>query len=272
MTQRPDTRVADGEYGPFEGPADDRVVLAEYASRSTFASGVVRRLGRLLGAGGTLIDVGANVGLVSVPVAMRTAARCIAFEPAPRNAACLRRNVERHGVGARVTVHELALSDRAGHIAFGLSPDNGGDHHVLGPGGARDADSATVIEVEAACLDDVIDASALPGPIVLKLDVQGAEAKVLRGAQRTLPSVAALVLEYWPRGLLRAGDHAAQLEGLLESFPWAALLKKDGSVIEWKTRAELFHALAHFMALDGSDDGFFDMLLTSSRGFGDGAS
>src|ERR1044071_3799171 len=30
MTQRSDTRVANGEYGPFEGPAHDRVVLAEY--------------------------------------------------------------------------------------------------------------------------------------------------------------------------------------------------------------------------------------------------
>jgi FkbM family methyltransferase len=263
--------VANGEYGPFEGPAHDRVVLAEYTAQSTFASGVVRRLERLLGAGGTLIDVGANVGLVSVPVAARTGATCIAFEPAPLNAACLRRNIERHGMAQRIAVHELALSERPGRIAFGLSPSNGGDHHVLGPSGGRDAESESVIEVEAARLDDVIDASALTAPIVLKLDVQGAEAKVLRGAARTLPHVAAVVFEYWPRGLVRAGDHAEQLESLLESFAWAALLKRDGSAIEWKTRAQLFHALAHFMALDGSDDGFFDMVLTSKRGLGDEA-
>lgn len=269
MTELAGTRIAHGEYGPFEGPANDRVLLPEYGSQSTFWRGLLGVLGRLLEQGGTLLDVGANVGLVSVPVSLRTPARCIAFEPAPLNAACLRRNAARHGVTERVAVHELALSERAGNIAFALSPDNGGDHHVLAPGALRDAETERVIEVACARLDDVIDASALPKPIVLKLDVQGAEAKVLRGAQRTLRYADAAVLEYWPRGLLRAGDHAEQLEGLLEVFPWAALLTQNGEPLKWKTRAELFHALAHFMAHDGSDDGFFDVLLTSRRGLGE---
>jgi len=260
-----ETRIADGRFGPFEGPATDRVVLPLYASQSTFSGGVLELLGGLLAGGGTLVDVGAHVGLISIPVARRTGARCVAFEPAPLNAACLRRNVERHGVGQQVAVHELALSERAGRIAFALCADNSGDNHVLAEGAAPGAARGTVLEVESARLDDVIDASALAKPIVLKLDVQGAEVKVLTGARNTLQHVSAVVLEYWPSGLLRAGDHAAQLESLLEVFPWGAVLKQDGSKLEPKPRAELFHALTHFMAHDGSDEGFFDLLLTSGR-------
>jgi len=117
----------------------------------------------------------------------------------------------------------------------------------------------------------MVDADALAQPLVLKLDVQGCEAKVLAGALRTLRHSAAVVLEYWPRGLLRAGDSAAQLDSLLQMFPYAALLQQAGRAsIELRQRAELLGALSHFMAHDGSDEGFFDVLLTSGRGFVDG--
>jgi len=266
-----ETRIADGPFGPFEGPASDRIVLPRYASQTAFSDRLVELLGGLLDGGGTLIDVGAHVGLISIPVARRTGVRCVAFEPAPLNAACLRRNVERHGVGQQVAVHELALGERAGRIAFALCSENSGDNHVLAEGAASDSATSAVVDVESARLDDVIDAAALPKPIVLKLDVQGAEVKVLTGARNTLQHVSAVVLEYWPRGLLRAGDHAAQLESLLAALPWGAVLKQDGTKLEPKTRTELFHALAHFMAHDGSDDGFFDLLLTSGRGLIEGA-
>jgi FkbM family methyltransferase len=266
-----DTRIADGAFGPFEGPATDLVVLPRYASQNAFSDRLVALLGGFLDGGGTLIDVGAHVGLISIPVARRANVRCIAFEPAPLNAACLRRNVERHGVAQQVAVHELALGECAGRIAFALCAENSGDNYVLAEDAGSDSASSAVVEVESARLDDVIDAATLAKPIVLKLDVQGAEVKVLTGARNTLQHVSAVVLEYWPRGLLRAGDHAAQLESLLDAFPWGAVLKQDGGKLEPKTRAELFHALAHFMAHDGSDDGFFDLLLTSGRDLIDGA-
>ena len=255
-----DTRTAHGIFGAFEGPAGDRVVLPRYEADGAWARELMAVLTERLAGGGTLLDAGAHVGLVSVPIALRTTARVIAFEPAPLNAACLRRNARRHGVSERIEVHELALSDRAGELPFELCEGNSGDHHVVP---ATSAARGGVIRVRCARLDDVIDASALPRPIVLKLDVQGAEVKALAGAARTLEHVDACVLEYWPAGVLRAGDQPERLEALLDCFPNAALLRQDGAPLEHKTRAELFHALRSFMRHDGSDDGFFDLLLTS---------
>lgn len=276
MDQDFDTRVAHGEFGAFEGAVADRVVLPKYEAQRIWAAELLSVLQRTLAGGGTLLDVGGHVGLVSIPVALSTPAQCVAFEPAPINAACFRRNVARHGVAGRVELHEVALGRERGEIAFALSPDNGGDHHVLA-NGALPPEGFQQTRVRCERLDDLIDASALAKPIALKLDVQGAEAKVLAGATRTLEHVSTVVLEYWPRGLLRAGDHAEQLEALLQNFSHGAVLKQGGgsigaNTLEIKTRAELFHALSHFMAHDGSDDGFFDLLLTSGRDLTDAGS
>jgi FkbM family methyltransferase len=254
------TRIARGVFGAFEGPASDQVVLPRYEADGSWSRELMAVLEARLGEGGTLIDAGAHVGLISVPIALRTRARVIAIEPAPLNAECLRRNARHHGVAERIALHELALSDEAGEVMFRLCSDNSGDHHVLA---AAPADN--VVRVRGARLDDVITASALPKPIVLKLDLQGAEVKALIGAARTLPHVAAVVLEYWPAGVLRAGDQPELLEALLSGFASAALLRQDGTPLEHKPRAELFHALRGFMAHDGSDEGFFDLLLTSGR-------
>ena len=264
MEQDGDTRVGNGEYGAFEGAAADHVVLPRYEADRVWSPELLGLLQRLLADGGTLLDVGGHIGLISIPVALCTPARCNAFEPAPTNAACFRRNATRHSVDQRVTLHEVALGGERGEVAFALSGDNGGDHHVLADG-TQPASGFRAIHVPCERLDDLIDASTLAKPIVLKLDVQGSEAKVLAGATRVLPHVAAVVLEYWPAGLLRAGDHAEQLEALLQDFDWGAVLKQGSDTFELKTRAELFHALSHFMALDGSDDGFFDLLLISGR-------
>jgi FkbM family methyltransferase len=259
---RSDTRIANGEFGAFEGPASDGVVLGRYAAEGTWSRGLVALLASQLAQGGTLIDAGAHVGLVSIAVAARSNARCIAFEPAPDNAACLARNVARHALGARIELHALALSDRSGVVQLGLSPDNGGDHHVLG---ADEALAADWREQTVACarLDDVLGARTLARPALLKLDTQGSEVRILRGAQRVLEQLDAVVLEYWPAGLARVGDRASMLEPLLARFEWAAVLPQDERSFSLAPRSEVMRSLS-WIAQDGSDQGFFDLLLTTS--------
>jgi len=74
-------RLVYGELGPFEGAASDRVVLGSYERTGTWAPQLLTLLcEHLLPTGGTLLDGGAHIGLVSIPVARRTGAHALAFE------------------------------------------------------------------------------------------------------------------------------------------------------------------------------------------------
>ena len=103
----------------------------------------------------------------------------------------------------------------------------------------------------------------------MKVDTQGAEARVLRGARESLPQIDALIVEYYPYGLCRTGDSAEALQALLtEHFAFGTVLDQAGARPRLAPIAELFGALA-WVATDGSDRGFFDLLLTrEQRRFG----
>ncbi len=253
--------LADGDYGPVEGSASDRVVFGTYLRTGTWAPELVALIAReLLGGGeGTLIDVGANIGLIAIPVLQRSAARCHAFEPEPTNHALLRRNLQRLGLQSRVRCHRLALDDAAGWVRLSLCADNSGDHRLAH--GQR-TNSRPTIGVQAAALDDVLAGQALTAPVVMKLDCQGAEARVLSGARRMLDRIDYLVLEYWPAGLLRMGDSVEALQRALRAFPYATLLPPLGRTPPRLQPTDALFASLAWIPRDGSDEGFFDLLLS----------
>src|SRR5262249_29519345 len=153
------SELASGAYGLFEGAADDRVVFGTYLATGTWSPQLVALIAQLLGAsGGTLIDVGANIGLVAIAALAHGGARCIAFEPAPDNYALLRRNLRRHGLEARVEAHRVALDSESGEVELALSAGNSGDHRIVH--GAAPADRSR-IRVPSVRLDEVIDERSL---------------------------------------------------------------------------------------------------------------
>ena len=83
--------TAEGRYGTFEGLRDDRVVFAHYREQGDWSPALLDLVCERLRPR-TVIDVGANIGLFSIPVAQRTAAVCHAFEPEPANHALLSRD------------------------------------------------------------------------------------------------------------------------------------------------------------------------------------
>lgn len=119
--------------------------------------------------GGLCFDVGANVGLYTLLLA-RHAAQVVAFEPAPRNLRHLWAHVQRNGLD-NVQVIPAAASDSQSMTGFETGRD---------PGRGHLSDSAGQI-VTTVRLDDV---AARLGrmPDLIKIDVEGAEAAVLRGA------------------------------------------------------------------------------------------
>ena len=255
--------VADGEYGTFEGATADQVVMAEYRTLGSWAKGLVSLVvDRLFGDGpGTFIDVGANIGLVVVPVVERTGSLGIAFEPEPRNFGFLSRNVARHGLSERIECHALACYSERTALRLSLSSDNLGDHR-LQPKAARGAlPERAEIEVMATRLDDALRGRELPHPIVVKLDAQGSEVRVLEGARETLARADYVISEYWFEGLIAHGDSPEQFKAILSDFQFGAVLHVLPLPEPLHSTAYVFDQLS-WIKQDGSDPGFFDLLFS----------
>ena len=128
--------------------------------------------------GGLMVDVGANAGYFSLLWAAQSPrARVVAFEPAPRNVALLRENVDANGLADRVDVRALAAGEARGTLAFHLGPDA-----QTGWGSFSAYVGGRTLDVPVVRLDEAVD-----GPIrLLKVDAEGADAWVLRGAERLL--------------------------------------------------------------------------------------
>lgn len=169
-------------------------------------------------------DVGANIGLVSLALALHGAGerpRIHAFEPEPNNARALRANLAANAVVA-VEVHELALGDRQGTVVLHLDAHVGAGSHSLLP--LHGLTSKT--EVALARADDL--AADFGTPRMVKIDVEGAEFGVLRGMERLLRAHAVrdLFLEIHPQALAVGGADEHALRRWLEGFGYVAAWRK----------------------------------------------
>lgn len=154
-------------------------------------------------------DIGASVGLVTVHAAARTH-RVVAVEPDPATFGRMCANVALNGLASKVSPLQLALSDREGTLELatdgldGMAP-------VLGSAGLGRHGGRVAVRVET--LDRLVEAGE-SRPTVIKIDVEGAEMQVLKGARgilETAPRPRVLFVELHPQFLPNFGSSSAQV-------------------------------------------------------------
>jgi FkbM family methyltransferase len=132
--------------------------------------------------GGVAIDVGANIGDWSVPIALAVGpnGKLLAVEPIPRMANALRKTF---GINRlrQASLAQLALSSSAGKARFSVERGNSGGSRIGDHGLAHDS-----IEVDIITLDALVEREQLPRVDFIKIDVEGHEPDVLTGAEQTL--------------------------------------------------------------------------------------
>jgi FkbM family methyltransferase len=169
--------------GPIElyVPGDDPAIGSQMVRRRAHQPQLAGLLGRILAPGLTFVDVGANVGYFSLLAArlVETAGRVVAIEPGPRNCRLLHRSVVRNRCG-NVQLYPCAVSDRRGAVAYLAEGSNG---TIADLDATRDVPPGAHL-VAATTLDDLL--AGFDRVDVIKLDVEGAEGRVLEGATRTL--------------------------------------------------------------------------------------
>jgi FkbM family methyltransferase len=161
--------------------------------------------------GTTAIDVGANVGVFTVPLALAVGrdGRVIAVEPARENVAQLERNVTLNNL-VNVDVHALARAAEPGEVVLQLGADPA-FHSTAAVVRSRVADDATVVRAET--LDALWRGAGSPSISFLKIDTEGAEQDVLVGGRALLDACR-------PPILLEAKDEERRgaLDRLLEPY------------------------------------------------------
>lgn len=123
------------------------------------------------------IDVGANIGIYSILAASK-GADCIAIEPIPETFKSLIDNVNVNGFFENITTLNLGIGDACGKLKFTSSLDT--VNHALSEGESNE----NIIEVNVEKLDEIIKPS--DQKIIIKIDVEGFESKVIDGAEGLL--------------------------------------------------------------------------------------
>ena len=162
---------------------------------------------RLLRPGDVFVDVGANEGYFAVLAARACpGARVLAIEPQSRLQEVLRRNLERNGL-RNVQVERVALGEAGGETELYLHPSTNtgasGEQRRRRLGWRREA-------VPSVPLDELAARRGIAAIRLMKVDCEGAEARVVRGAAGLLArrAVEFLALEYH-RGVLPGAEVAA---------------------------------------------------------------
>jgi len=126
--------------------------------------------------GDTVFDVGANLGLHSLTFS-NLARQVIAFEPNRALLPNLRKTIAHL---PNVSLQEICLSDTDGTVEFHVTEWD----HMLGSLSNWTGQPTKTLTVPARALDSLISEGTVPKPQVLKVDVEGAELLVFRGAEK----------------------------------------------------------------------------------------
>ena len=173
-----------------------------------FEVGDIRVLRSLIQPGTTVIDVGANVGFFTKQFGRWVSAggRVIAIEPEEANFSRLNRMIARNTLSAAVETIQAVAAETNGTLKLEINPFHPADHKISEQG----------IPVKAVSLDHVLEERQWPPVSLIKIDVQGAEERVLRGAPRTIERFhPALFLEMDGEALRKMSSDAGRLLGRL---------------------------------------------------------
>jgi FkbM family methyltransferase len=176
----------------------DDPVGAEMSREGAYETHVTEQVLLLLKPGSVFVDVGASIGYFTILAARAVGpeGKVIACEPGPQNHTVLLLNTVVNKVD-NVLIVPCAISDAAGVVAYRHL--GGGNGAIAGFDGAPES-IGTGDLVQARSLDDILEGQ--PRVDVIKIDVEGAEGRVIAGATETLGRYGpTLLFEFSPPGL-----------------------------------------------------------------------
>jgi FkbM family methyltransferase len=181
--------------------------------KGTYEPDVTEWLCRLVRTDTLFIDVGANIGLTSIPVLRAVqGSRVLSFEPSPNSLPYLERTRRESEFERRWSIVPGAAAESEGIAQFYVATPEYGAWD--GFQDTKQAGKLAALEVPQTTLDAQWRRLGCPSVSCIKIDVEGAETKVLRGADEVITRERPYVLLEWSQ--VNLAPHGTEIGALLE--------------------------------------------------------
>jgi FkbM family methyltransferase len=191
LTDHLETRPC--RYGTMSFFKNDNIISRSLRESGEWAQGEIDLLCHLINSKDTVLDVGAFIGTHTLAFSRKVggAGKVYAFEPQPTFFEVLKRNIEQNAL-TNVCALGVALADRNGRAE--ISEIDVSDTFNFGQTSVSAVESAASVAVSRRAVDLMtVDQLALDRCDLIKIDAEGMEIEVLRGAQQTLCSMRPIV-------------------------------------------------------------------------------
>jgi FkbM family methyltransferase len=185
---------------------------------TTYRTGDKEFLEHVLKPGGLVVDVGANIGMISIRAAklVGKSGRVIAIEPNPNIAPFCKENIRLNGL-ENVTVFQTALGPQEGFTSFNC--DRSDDcSRVIERGG---------VKVPITLLDKLMEIEPTREIDLLKVDVEGYEFAVLEGAVKSLQRTRLIYIEVDAANYAHYGRRTEEMIELLHSHDFETFVSDE---------------------------------------------
>lgn len=157
--------------------------------------------------GGAVIDIGANMGYYSLMAAHMGAQKVLAIEPNPTMVDRLRQAITMNGFEDVITTYPVGVADAHARIALHICAKDHGSSSLV-----NDKVGQATIEIDVIPLAYLLEQADISRVSTLKIDVEGAEDRVLIPFFRNCPK------SLWPALLIIEDNSDAWKENLLEQM------------------------------------------------------
>jgi len=193
---------------------------------------------------GTILDIGANIGITTVPLAKKfPGAKIHCFEPIPANNAALKRIVKHYKL-TNVQLHEVALGEEPGTLKLVVPIIKGvrmqGLSHVYVEGQNDEWNTGDIYNIPVLKLDDIPELQAEKTIAAIKIDVENFEYYVLKGGTQLLQRHKPIIYcELWPN------ERRAMVMNLLAGIGYTAKVFEGKTLVNFTTQNETNFIFMH---------------------------
>lgn len=204
-----------------------------------------------------IADIGANMGYYSLIAAKLVGGRgkVYAFEPDPTNYDLLVANIHANNFTNIIPIQRV-VSNKAETVKLFLDRGNSGAHTLCESN--IQTDRSGFVEVEAITLDAYFNGEGNSRVDFIKMDVQGAEGRVIEKAHEILKrNNLKILMEFWPQGLRNMGTDPAELLETLRGYDFSIRLLLHERIQEEENIAKVVEI--------GESEGYVNLFLEKRR-------